>query len=155
MLLREHPLMSRHNVCNWPPIWAWTSGSENKRPRGEIGIFKGVSLSKIKPADRCYLYIDHEGSSYIGCLLFDDPAFCSQIVELLDGYAIVPLRTSATWTSLIRCRQIRFLHFGAVFTSHLLSHWPFWRRRSDCLIQLPTVHVRGVRLQVLTGHFAP
>jgi len=86
MLLREHPLMSRHNVCNWPPIWAWTSGSENKRPRGEIGILKGVSLSKIKPADRCYLYIDHEGSSYMGCLLFDDPAFCSQIVELLDGY---------------------------------------------------------------------
>src|SRR5215813_9931985 len=74
MLLREHPLMSRHNVCNWPPIWAWTSGSENKRPRGEIGILKGVSLSKIKPADRCYLYIDHEGSSYIGCLLFDDPS---------------------------------------------------------------------------------
>src|SRR5262245_25597176 len=86
MLLREHPLMSSHNVCNWPPIWAWTSGSENKRPRGEIGILKGVSLSKIKPADRCYLYIDHEGSSYIGYLLFDDPAFCSQIVELLDGY---------------------------------------------------------------------
>src|SRR5262249_37042080 len=28
------------------------------------------------------------------------------------------------------------LDFGAVFTSHLLSHWPFWRRRSDCLIKV-------------------
>lgn len=86
MLLRHHPLMSFHSMANWPPVWAWTSGLENKRPRGEVGILKDVSLTKLKPAKQCYLYIDHEGSSYIGCLLFDDPAFCSQIVELLEGY---------------------------------------------------------------------
>jgi hypothetical protein len=86
MQLRHHPLMSFRGMHNWPPIWAWTSGLENKRPRGEIGILKDVSLTKIKPANRCYLYIDHEGSSYIGCLLFDDPAFCRHIAEVLHFY---------------------------------------------------------------------
>ena len=84
MLLRHHPLMSYHGVPNWPPTWTWIYGAENKRPRGEIGILKRVTLSKVQPADRCYLYIDHEGSSYIGCLLFDDPVFCRHIVQILE-----------------------------------------------------------------------
>ena len=91
MLLRHHPLMSFHGMPNWPPIWAWTTGSENKRPQGEIGILKAVSLTRMKPSNRCYLYIDHEGSSYIGCLLFDDEAFCRQIVDLLEGYCDHPI----------------------------------------------------------------
>jgi hypothetical protein len=91
MLLREHPLMSYHRVTNWPPVWAWMEGVENKRPRGEIGILKKVSLTQIRPAKQCYLYIEHEGSLYIGCLLFDDEIFCSQIVELLRDYLNRPV----------------------------------------------------------------
>jgi hypothetical protein len=63
MLLRNHPLMSYHGVSSWPPVWTWTGGLANKDPEGEIGI---------QPTDRCYLYIEHEGASYVGCLLFDD-----------------------------------------------------------------------------------
>jgi hypothetical protein len=74
MLLRAHPLMSYRGVPSWPPSWVWT-----KRPRGEIGILKAVSLSTIQPANRCYLYIDHEASSYIGCLLVEDIAFCRHL----------------------------------------------------------------------------
>jgi hypothetical protein len=84
MLLRVHPLMSRHGVPNWPPVWTWTDGREDKRPRGEIGILKAVFLSNVKPADRCFLYIDHEGSLYLGGLLFDDYAFCQRIAALLQ-----------------------------------------------------------------------
>jgi hypothetical protein len=84
MLLRDHPLMCCYGVSNWPPTWTWLDGPENKRPRGEIGILKAVTLTQITPADRCYLYIDYEGSEYIGCLMFDDPAFCRQIAELLQ-----------------------------------------------------------------------
>jgi len=91
MLLRDHPLMSRHGVPNWPPIWTWIDGVENKRPRGEVGILKAVDLSGIRPSDRCYLRIDHEGSLYMGCLLFDDPAFCSQIVKLLRDHYNYPI----------------------------------------------------------------
>ena len=48
-----------------------------------MGILKTVSLSKVLPPNRFYLYIDHEGSSYIGCPMFDDHAFCRHISEIL------------------------------------------------------------------------
>jgi len=69
MLLRDHPLMSRYGVPNWPPVWTWMSGGDNKHPRGEVGILRRVEISKVLPANRCFLYIDYEDSSYIGCLL--------------------------------------------------------------------------------------
>jgi hypothetical protein len=75
--------MSYRGLRNWPPTWNWIAGFENKRPRGEIGVLKEVARSKVKTVNRCYLYIDHEGSSYIGCLLFDDRAFCRHIAEVL------------------------------------------------------------------------
>ena len=83
--------MSRNGVPNWPPVWTWIDGVENKLPTGEVGIFKWVALSGVQPPDRCYLVIDHDGSSYMGCLLFDDHAFCSQIVKLLQDYCNRPI----------------------------------------------------------------
>jgi hypothetical protein len=91
MLLRDHPLMCCYGVPSWPPAWTWIGGAENKQPRAEIGILKAVTLTQITPADRCYLYIEHEGSEYIGCLLIGDPAFCSQIVKLLQDYCNRPI----------------------------------------------------------------
>ena len=85
MLLRDHPLMFRRGVRNWPPVWTWINGQEDKRPRGEIGTLKAATLTKLNPANCCYLYINHERAEYVGCLLFDDHAFCSQVVKLLDG----------------------------------------------------------------------
>jgi hypothetical protein len=63
--------MSRYGVPNWPPVWTWVDGLENTLPKGEVGILKWVGLSGIEPIDRCYLYMNHEGSSYLGCLLFE------------------------------------------------------------------------------------
>ena len=85
MPLREHPLFRHHNIPSWPPVWTWTGGVENDRPQGEIGILRKVEASNIQPTDRCFLHVDHEGSSYIGCLMVDDPAFCEQVVQLLEG----------------------------------------------------------------------
>src|SRR5262245_2876752 len=78
--------MAYHGVRNWPPIWTWASGLENNRPKGEIGTLTKVELSNILPADRCFLYVEHEGSSYIGCLLFDDRNFCGQVATLLQNH---------------------------------------------------------------------
>jgi len=36
--------------------------------------------------NRCYLVIDFEGEVYIGCLLFNDIAFCRQIAALLQFF---------------------------------------------------------------------
>jgi len=92
MLLKDHPLMSYHGIPSWPPVWTFVRGVEKKHPRREeIGILKEVTISNIQPADRCFLHIEHEGSTYIGCLLVDDPVFCSQIVTLLRGYLNRPV----------------------------------------------------------------
>jgi hypothetical protein len=85
MLFRDHPLMSRHGVPNWPPLWTWVDGLENEFPKGEVGILIWASLTGIQPPDRCYLLMKHEGSSYMGCLLLDDPAFCRYVTKLLDS----------------------------------------------------------------------
>jgi hypothetical protein len=92
MALRNHPLLNYRGVPSWPPIWTFTGGLENKRPRREeIGILKEVTISNVQPADRCFLYIEHEGSSYVGCLLIEDQVFCAQIVTLLQGHLNRPV----------------------------------------------------------------
>jgi hypothetical protein len=91
MWLRNHPLMQYHHIPSWPPVWTWIGGAENKKPRGEVGILDEVVLSNIRPLDRCFLYIEHEGSTYLGCLLIDDEVFCSQVANLLKGYYNHPI----------------------------------------------------------------
>ena len=76
MLLRDHPLFNHRGVPSWPPAWTWVSGLDNKHPRGEIGFLRDVHPSNIQPADRCFIYMDFDGASYIGCLL-------RRIVEVL------------------------------------------------------------------------
>jgi hypothetical protein len=63
----------------------------NKHPKGELGILRTTLLSKIQPANRCFLLISYEGSSYIGCLMFDDYVFCDQITKLLQRYCNRPI----------------------------------------------------------------
>jgi hypothetical protein len=82
--LRDHPLMSYQGFRNWPPEWSWLSGP-NRIVRGETGILRSVVISDAQAPARCFLYIDHEGASYMGCLLFSDPTFCREVVILLEG----------------------------------------------------------------------
>ena len=84
MLLREHPLFSYHGMHSWPPVWTWMGGGDNRRPRGEVGILKRVEKSHVLPANRCFLHIDYEDSSYIGCLLCCDEGFCKSIVRVFE-----------------------------------------------------------------------
>src|SRR5215813_11205139 len=84
-LLRDHPLMSYRGIRSWPPTWTWVAGPANKYAHGEVGILKSVALSKTLPANRCFLYVDHQGSSYVGCLIVDDQSFCREIVKTVAG----------------------------------------------------------------------
>jgi hypothetical protein len=86
MLLRDHPLMSYRGLPNWPPVWICKDDVLNKKQqRGEVGVLKTVTGCGTQPLNSCFLHIEHEGLSYIGCLLFDDLAFCGQLVKLLRG----------------------------------------------------------------------
>jgi hypothetical protein len=91
MLLRKHPLMSRNGVPSWPPLWTWVEGQENTYPKGEVGMLTWVGLTGIQPVDRCYLLMDHQDSSYMGCLQFDNDKFCRYIAHFLENYCHRPI----------------------------------------------------------------
>jgi len=86
MQLREHPLMSYRGLPNWPPVWTWMAGERKHSPKGEVGILQDVMLSTIGAQNRCFLIIEHDQATYMGCLLFDDIAFCRQLYDQLQGY---------------------------------------------------------------------
>ena len=48
MLLRDHPLKSRHGVPNWPPLGTWISELENTRPKREIGVPKSQAAELLQ-----------------------------------------------------------------------------------------------------------
>jgi hypothetical protein len=91
--LRNHRLMTFRTLANWPPIWLRrrrTDGDETQscsRPiRAEIGILKEVFLSMISRPPRIFLTVTHDGSEYLGSLLFDDRVSCRTIYEFLEKY---------------------------------------------------------------------
>jgi hypothetical protein len=78
--------MSYRGIPNWPPTWVWVDGPEEKHPQGELGILRSVLSSRIQHANRFFLLMAYEGSSYLGCLLFDDEVFCHQLMNELRAY---------------------------------------------------------------------
>ena len=86
MLLRDHPLMSCYGMPSWPPIWILLNGPGASRLTGEIGILKGIRVNGRPSSRRCFLYMQHKESLYLGCLLFHDLAFSRQVTALLQCY---------------------------------------------------------------------
>ena len=82
--LRNHPRVSYRKFPSWPPSWVWVGGSEDKHPKGELGILKQVRMVNGHPiVHRCFLWIEYEDAMYLGCLLLDNLSFCEQIAKLL------------------------------------------------------------------------
>ena len=75
--------MCYRGVSNWPPAWVGRDAKQSRQPGGEIGILKNVIQSKMKPLNRLYLTIEHEGEEYLGALLFDDQFACQRTYKLL------------------------------------------------------------------------
>jgi hypothetical protein len=82
MELRDHRLMSYRGVPNWPPVWVRRKNAEQQTLYGEIGILKRV-ITTGTDCRKSFLFVEHEGTPYIGCLIFSDPRFCRPIVKLL------------------------------------------------------------------------
>jgi hypothetical protein len=85
MLLRDHPLMSCYGIPSWPPTWRLIKGLGAERLTGEIGILTQIAVNKIPTIHRCFLYMQHEESSYLGCIFIADRAFFGQVVKILEG----------------------------------------------------------------------
>ncbi|HEX9443597.1 MAG TPA: hypothetical protein VGA73_05730 [Candidatus Binatia bacterium] len=86
MKLRDHPLMSYHGVRNWPPSWVRADGETLAFAEGEIGVLREVLRSQVSPGDRVFLFIEHDGCEFLGCVLFSDRDFCEQVIRLLQSH---------------------------------------------------------------------
>ena len=83
MELRHHPLLNHRGLPSWPPVWVpFKSDDEKTILRGEIGTLKYTLSNAL--SGKCYLLIDHENASYMGCLFCAEVAFCSQIAAALE-----------------------------------------------------------------------
>ena len=91
MLLRDHPLMSCYGLPSWPPTWMLLKGTGASRLTGEVGILKGIRANDLSSTRRCFLYMQHEESSYLGCILFNDIAFSRHVTALLQCYFDHPI----------------------------------------------------------------
>lgn len=97
--LRDHPLLSYRKVCSWPPFWVFLYPPANESPirrdttslQGEVGILKEVRRWDLRE-HKCFLYIEHENSTYLGCLFVQDSAFCQRLYELLRGCCGRPIK---------------------------------------------------------------
>ena len=58
----------------------------NRHPRGEVGVLKEVKIPVANPFNRCFLVIEYKRTTYMGCLLVDDIAFCGQLSRLLQRH---------------------------------------------------------------------
>jgi hypothetical protein len=91
MKLRDHPLMSYRGLKNWPPTWTRTRSSVVTTVRGEVGVLTYVH-SNPQVSDKCYLVMDYEGETYVGTLIFENHAFCTQVGDLLGLHLKRPIK---------------------------------------------------------------
>jgi hypothetical protein len=85
MLLRDHSLMSCYGIPSWPPTWMLIKGPGVSRLTGEIGTLTGIRVSDFQLTRRCFLYMHHEESSYLGCVFIADVTFFNQILKIFEG----------------------------------------------------------------------
>ena len=72
-------------------------GGKENNPKGELGMLKQVKLSSVEPLlNRCFLWMEYEGSIYLGCLLFDNKFFCERISTLLGEHRGSSIRDIAS-----------------------------------------------------------
>jgi hypothetical protein len=77
--------MRFRDLSAWPPAWVRLGRSNVKAAKtltGEIGVLKGVRCYNDRPG-RIYLTVAHDGTTYVGCLLFDDQSACKHAFEQL------------------------------------------------------------------------
>ena len=90
--LREHPDLTDQGVRSWPPNWIRTSGKEITATNGEIGILRDVKTYD-SVSSRFFLFIEHNGATFMGRIFCDSATVCQALVNLLKTHIGEPLRS--------------------------------------------------------------
>ena len=78
--LRDHAITTlKSGVKTWPPFWITSSGDAAS---GEIGILQNVSIGVLIDTT-LFLFIEFQGSRYVGLISFDDSISCQKTYDLL------------------------------------------------------------------------
>jgi hypothetical protein len=73
--------LSPGGQTNWPPMWTPIHGPKTAKPvAGEVGLLEDVY--RISPT-RAFLRMQHEQTTYLGMLEFDNRKLCYRVCELL------------------------------------------------------------------------
>jgi hypothetical protein len=87
MKLREHPMMIRTNgYRSWPPLWTTADQDRDKKPIGEVGTLEDAVMRNLID-NKIFMFMQYQGSRYMGFVAFDDSTFCRQIYGLLKSKA--------------------------------------------------------------------
>jgi hypothetical protein len=90
--LRDHPYLTDQGVRSWPPAWLRTSGNESTTAAGEVGILRDVKTHD-PISSKCFLFIEHNGATFVGRISLDSAALCQKIVKLLKQHCGEPLHS--------------------------------------------------------------
>jgi hypothetical protein len=78
--------MSRYGVPNWPPVWTWVDGLENKSPTDKVGILKWLGLTGIEPlTDVIYILITKHHRIWGVCYFMIAPSAATKILGRLGA----------------------------------------------------------------------
>src|SRR5215510_15216071 len=99
-----------------------------------FGGFDDTSPLKLF-ADRCFLHIDYEGSSYIGCLLCSEHGFCKSLVRVLEAHVTRASLRLAAWTSVVFYRNLTAIAAVQIYSwSRRTSEMTFPSDRTEWLL---------------------
>jgi hypothetical protein len=83
MKLREHPALLSIKLTTWPPVWVCAEQFKRSM-QGEIGVLKEVKRRDLR-GRHFFVHVEHDQFNFMGCLMFDDPAICEQVFNLLKS----------------------------------------------------------------------
>lgn len=76
---------------SWPPTWTGTKEKGHQILTGEIGTLRYVYASEVFWT-KCYLIVEHEGTSYSGPLVFTSHDLAKKITGILRAHIGKPIK---------------------------------------------------------------
>lgn len=55
------------------------------RDKPRVGVLVDAKLADDR-VPRIFIWMENDGGTYIGCLLFEDPSFCGQVLKVLQKH---------------------------------------------------------------------
>jgi len=79
-------MIRKSGYLSWPPVWTMTHPHWDDKPIGEVGTLEDAVMRNLID-NKVFMFMQYQGSRYMGFVAFDDSTFCRQIYGLLKSKA--------------------------------------------------------------------